>query len=214
MSVSNSVIGLSDGLTVPFALTAGLSSLGESRLVIVGGVAELIAGAISMGIGGFLASQAERDHHRYLRRTTRARVKRSCDGEMEREVHAILGPVGVDESVSRQVALRLLEVEAGVDGGSNGHAPTDAENGLKWSQSVGVTEFLLKFGEGLGACLHFAVFILYGAHVTFMQRRSQRAGFTSLHLRSGWAILSAARSHYSPTSSSRPHISRSFTRPS
>ncbi|KAH9971784.1 membrane fraction protein [Russula vinacea] len=141
------VIGLSDGLTVPFALTAGLSSLGESRLVIVGGVAELIAGAISMGIGGFLASQAERDHHRYLRRTTRARVKRSCDGEMEREVHAILGPVGVDESVSRQVALRLLEVEAGVDGGSNGHAPTDAENGLKWSQSVGVTEFLLKFGE-------------------------------------------------------------------
>jgi VIT family len=51
-----SVIGLSDGLTVPFALTAGLSSLGESRLVVVGGVAELIAGAISMGIGGFRAS--------------------------------------------------------------------------------------------------------------------------------------------------------------
>jgi VIT1/CCC1 family predicted Fe2+/Mn2+ transporter len=158
MSVCNSVIGLSDGLTVPFALTAGLSSLGESRLVIVGGVAELIAGAISMGIGGFLASQAERDHHRYLRRTTQARVKRSCDGEMEREVHAILGPVGVDQSVSRQVALGLLEVEADVNGNSNGHASsassTDAERGLKWSQSVGVTEFLLKFGEGLGACLH------------------------------------------------------------
>ena len=55
----DSVIGLSDGLTVPFALTAGLSSLGESKLVILGGFAELIAGAISMGIGGFLASQAE-----------------------------------------------------------------------------------------------------------------------------------------------------------
>jgi hypothetical protein len=50
---SSSVIGLSDGLTVPFALTAGLSSLGESRLVVLGGVAELIAGALSMGIGGF-----------------------------------------------------------------------------------------------------------------------------------------------------------------
>lgn len=47
------VIGLSDGLTVPFALTAGLSSFGESRLVVVGGVAELFAGAISMGVGGF-----------------------------------------------------------------------------------------------------------------------------------------------------------------
>ena len=47
------IIGLFDGLTVPFALTAGLSSLGESRLVVLGGVAELIAGAISMGVGGF-----------------------------------------------------------------------------------------------------------------------------------------------------------------
>ena len=80
------MIGLSDGLTVPFALTAGLSSLGESKLVILGGIAELIAGAISMGIGGFLASQAERDHYRYQRKVTAARVYRSCDGEMEREV--------------------------------------------------------------------------------------------------------------------------------
>ena len=81
----HSVIGLSDGLTVPFALTAGLSSLGESKLVILGGFAELIAGAISMGIGGFLASQAERDHYLYLRKHTASRVSRSCDGEMERE---------------------------------------------------------------------------------------------------------------------------------
>lgn len=48
-----SVIGLSDGLTVPFALTAGLSSIGDSRIVVIGGLAELIAGAISMGVGGF-----------------------------------------------------------------------------------------------------------------------------------------------------------------
>ncbi|KAG8768932.1 hypothetical protein FRC12_005266, partial [Ceratobasidium sp. 428] len=91
--VRDVIIGLSDGLTVPFALTAGLSSIGSSRLVVIGGVAELIAGAISMGVGGFLASQAERDHFRYLRRTTRDRVLRSCSGEMEREVHAVLGPV-------------------------------------------------------------------------------------------------------------------------
>lgn len=158
---SISVIGLSDGLTVPFALAAGLSSLGESRLVILGGIAELIAGAISMGIGGFLASQAERDHYRYLRRATQARVKRSCDGEVEREVHAVLGPVGLDQDVSRRVAHSLLEVESGMDDRGNGNgdhqvvvvvsdSARDAENGLRWSQSVGVTEFLLKFGEGLG----------------------------------------------------------------
>jgi len=47
------IIGLSDGLTVPFALTAGLSSLGSSKLVVTGGLAELCAGAISMGLGGY-----------------------------------------------------------------------------------------------------------------------------------------------------------------
>ena len=50
------IIGLSDGLTVPFALTAGLSSLGSSRLVVTGGLAELCAGAISMGLGGYRES--------------------------------------------------------------------------------------------------------------------------------------------------------------
>ncbi|KAH9988253.1 membrane fraction protein [Russula compacta] len=149
--VRDVVIGLSDGLTVPFALTAGLSSLGESKLVVLGGIAELIAGAISMGIGGFLASQAERDHYRYLRRTTKARVQRSCDGEMEREVYAVLGPVGVDQGVSRQVAHSLLKVESAsaVEQEQQSNGAPDEEHGLKWSQSVGVTEFLLKFGEGL-----------------------------------------------------------------
>ena len=47
--ISDATIGLSDGLTVPFALTAGLSALGSSRVVVYGGLAELIAGAISMG---------------------------------------------------------------------------------------------------------------------------------------------------------------------
>jgi vacuolar iron transporter family protein len=150
-----SVIGLSDGLTVPFALTAGLSSLGESKLVVLGGLAELIAGAISMGIGGFLASQAERDYHRFLRRHTAARVRRSCAGEMEREVHAVLGPVGVDEDISTAVAkcLRDVEVEndglgdAGVCGPGGG---LEEAGQLRWKKDVGLTAFLLKFGEGLG----------------------------------------------------------------
>jgi vacuolar iron transporter family protein len=140
-----------DGLTVPFALTAGLSSLGSSRVVVLGGLAELIAGAISMGIGGFLASQAERDHYRYLRRTTRARVLRSCAGEMEREVHAVLGPLGLEESLSRRVADALLKVEEDSEGA--GDAASSSSNtdeaGLRWSKDVGISAFLLKFGEGL-----------------------------------------------------------------
>ncbi|KAG6853405.1 hypothetical protein C0991_004738 [Blastosporella zonata] len=144
--VRDVVIGLSDGLTVPFALTAGLSSLGESRLVVLGGVAELIAGAISMGIGGFLASQSERDHYRYLRNQTAARVVRSCDGEMEREVADVLVPVGVDEKTCRSVAQCLREVE--MQAHESGH-PSDEETALRWSGDVGITAFLLKFGLGM-----------------------------------------------------------------
>ena len=57
--ISDAIIGVSDGMTVPFALTAGLSSLGDTKLVVLGGLAELVAGAISMGLGGFIAAKSE-----------------------------------------------------------------------------------------------------------------------------------------------------------
>lgn len=52
-------LGFADGLTVPFALTAGLSSLGQTKTVIYAGMAEICAGCISMGIGGYLAAKGE-----------------------------------------------------------------------------------------------------------------------------------------------------------
>lgn len=58
-TISDAILGLSDGLTVPFALSAGLSSLGTTRVVILGGLAEMVAGAISMGLGGFLGARSE-----------------------------------------------------------------------------------------------------------------------------------------------------------
>lgn len=57
----DATIGLSDGLTVPFALTAGLSALGDTKFVVYGGLAELVAGAISMGLGGYLSAKSERE---------------------------------------------------------------------------------------------------------------------------------------------------------
>ncbi|KAL2209802.1 hypothetical protein CC79DRAFT_462031 [Sarocladium strictum] len=57
--LSDFTLGFSDGLTVPFALTAGLSSLGSSNTVIYAGLAELCAGSISMGISGYLAALDE-----------------------------------------------------------------------------------------------------------------------------------------------------------
>ncbi|KAI1275089.1 Ccc1 family [Xylaria sp. FL0933] len=52
-------LGFADGLTVPFALTAGLSSLGQTNTVIYAGMAEICAGCISMGIGGYLAARSD-----------------------------------------------------------------------------------------------------------------------------------------------------------
>ncbi|KAG1750399.1 VIT family-domain-containing protein [Suillus paluster] len=147
--VRDVVIGLSDGLTVPFALAAGLSSLGTSRLVVVGGVAELIAGALSMGIGGFLASQSERDHYHFSRRQISTRVQRSCVGELEREVCAVLGPLGVDEQTCQAVTKCLRDVEYNPEVGASGSSSDEESQSLRWNNQVGLTPFLLRFGEGM-----------------------------------------------------------------
>lgn len=63
-TVRDIVIGMSDGLTVPFALAAGLSGAVESSFVVlVAGIAEVAAGSIAMGLGGFLAARSEADHY-------------------------------------------------------------------------------------------------------------------------------------------------------
>jgi vacuolar iron transporter family protein len=63
-AVRDVVIGMSDGLTVPFALAAGLSAAVTSTNVIVtAGLAEVAAGAIAMGLGGFLAAKTDAEHY-------------------------------------------------------------------------------------------------------------------------------------------------------
>jgi vacuolar iron transporter family protein len=63
-SVRDVVIGMSDGLTVPFALAAGLSgTVSVTWIVVVAGLAEIAAGSIAMGLGGYLAARTDRDHY-------------------------------------------------------------------------------------------------------------------------------------------------------
>ena len=58
------VIGMSDGLTVPFALAAGLSgAVHSSNIIVIAGIAEIAAGSIAMGLGGYLAGKTEQDHY-------------------------------------------------------------------------------------------------------------------------------------------------------
>jgi VIT1/CCC1 family predicted Fe2+/Mn2+ transporter len=64
-TVRDVVIGMSDGLTVPFALAAGLTgtAVATSKLVVIAGLAEIAAGSIAMGLGGYLAAKTDRDHY-------------------------------------------------------------------------------------------------------------------------------------------------------
>ncbi|CAI7626697.1 unnamed protein product [Penicillium manginii] len=73
-TVSDAIIGLSDGMTVPFALTAGLSALGDTKVVVFGGMAELIAGAISMGLGGYLGAKSEEESYKATFKETEAQT--------------------------------------------------------------------------------------------------------------------------------------------
>ena len=63
-TVRDVVIGMSDGLTVPFALAAGLSgTVSQTSIVVIAGFAEIVAGSIAMGLGGYLAARTDRDHY-------------------------------------------------------------------------------------------------------------------------------------------------------
>ncbi|KAB2047200.1 hypothetical protein ERO13_A13G027600v2 [Gossypium hirsutum] len=94
--VRDIIIGVSDGLTVPFALAAGLSGANaSSSIVITAGIAEVAAGAISMGLGGYLAAKSEADH--YARELKREEEEIISVPDVEAaEVAEILAEYGVE----------------------------------------------------------------------------------------------------------------------
>lgn len=105
--VRDIIIGTSDGLTVPFALAAGLSgALVASGVVVTAGLAELTAGAISMGLGGFLAAQSDAQHYATERRREVSETKTVPRVE-EQEVIQVLTSYGVGPSHAREVARAL-----------------------------------------------------------------------------------------------------------
>lgn len=94
--VRDVVLGMADGLTVPFALAAGVTAAhGSSNLVITAGVAEIAAGAIAMGLGGYLAAQTELEHYRsaYSRELRETEI---APEEERTEVRDILSGIGLN----------------------------------------------------------------------------------------------------------------------
>ena len=82
--ITDIVIGMSDGLTVPFALAAGLSgAVASSAIVTTAGIAEIVAGSIAMGLGGFLAGQTEQEHYESELKREYEEVERVPEREKE-----------------------------------------------------------------------------------------------------------------------------------
>src|SRR5664280_206257 len=105
--VRDVVIGMSDGLTVPFALAAGLSgAVDNSHIVVVAGLAEIAAGSIAMGLGGYLAARSDAEHYESERLRETREVQEIPDEEAL-EVQKVFADYGLshDESVPVVQAL-------------------------------------------------------------------------------------------------------------
>ena len=115
-TVRDTVIGMSDGLTVPFALAAGLSGAVESTsIVITAGLAEIAAGSIAMGLGGYLAARSDAEHYASERRREQAEV-RDIPAAETKEVTDVLGSYGVSAEAAAPVVRALQErPEAWID---------------------------------------------------------------------------------------------------
>lgn len=93
--VRDTVIGMSDGLTVPFALAAGLSGAVTSTAIIVtAGLAEIAAGSIAMGLGGYLAAKSDAEHYARERRREELEVREKPEAEAA-EVREVLRSYGL-----------------------------------------------------------------------------------------------------------------------
>lgn len=110
-TVRDVVIGMSDGLTVPFALAAGISgAIAASHIVVTAGVAELAAGGISMGLGGYLAARTDFEHYGSERQREHREIK-ELPAQEKREVLDIFRAYGLDDDDANRVTQAIMADE-------------------------------------------------------------------------------------------------------
>lgn len=103
------VIGMSDGLTVPFALAAGLSSVVDnSSIIIIAGIAEIAAGSIAMGLGGYLAGKTEQDHYKSEVKREYDEVENLRHKELE-ETKEFFANIGLSPALQEQATTEIAQ---------------------------------------------------------------------------------------------------------
>lgn len=105
--LSDIVIGMSDGLTVPFALAAGLSGAGAaSSIVVVAGIAEIAAGSIAMGLGGYLSGKTEQDHYKNEVKREYYEIENLRHREIE-ETKEFFASIGLSEKLQQEATEEI-----------------------------------------------------------------------------------------------------------
>lgn len=111
--VRDIVIGMSDGLTVPFALAAGLSgAVANTNIIVIAGLAEITAGSIAMGLGGYLAAKSDSEHYYSEKKREETEVEEVPEIEAK-EVSDILTTYGLTEKESEPVVNAMRKKPAG-----------------------------------------------------------------------------------------------------
>src|SRR5258706_9402246 len=122
--VRDFVIGMSDGLTVPFALAAGLSAIANTGVIITAGLAEIAAGSIAMGLGGYLAGRTEIEHYDAEEQREHDEIEKLHEVEI-RETKEIFAEYGINDELQETIAREM------------------AKNPKKW------VDFMMRFELGL-----------------------------------------------------------------
>src|SRR5687768_5834305 len=124
-TVRDTVIGMADGLTVPFALAAGLTgAIDSANIIVTAGFAEIAAGSIAMGLGGYLAAKSDAEHYAKEREREKREVVEIPDEEM-REVAQVFKSYGLSAKDSAPIVEAL------------------SKNPKKW------VDFMMRFELGL-----------------------------------------------------------------
>jgi len=107
--ISDIVIGMSDGLTVPFALAAGLSgAVSSTGIIVIAGIAEIAAGSIAMGLGGYLSGKTEQDHYNNEMKREYYEVDNLRHREIE-ETKEFFANLGLSEELQEQATQEVAK---------------------------------------------------------------------------------------------------------
>ena len=103
------VIGMSDGLTVPFALAAGLSGAVDSTsIIVIAGIAEIAAGSIAMGLGGYLAGKTEQDHYHSEEKREYYEVENLREREID-ETKEFFANIGLSKELQEKATEEIAQ---------------------------------------------------------------------------------------------------------